>query len=154
MSKHPFSGPYSINTRADLAQLATYFHQNNIEFHPDTPIEDYIDTDTGLPTFTSAEASTLQRAVDDAFAFCAGNDIDIYDVMGPPYTPEQILRALISLAIANIDPAAMPALSSMGSTDVGRERLEDLIYQMCATDGIAIQTAMSTLESDLPNEQE
>ena len=43
----------------------------------------------------------------------------------------------------------LPRLREFISTPEGMERAEDMIYSMCANDGIAVQTAMSNLDSDL-----
>ena len=43
----------------------------------------------------------------------------------------------------------LPRLREFISSPEGMERAEDMIYSMCANDGIAVQTAMSNLDSDL-----
>lgn len=43
----------------------------------------------------------------------------------------------------------LPRLKEFISTPEGMERAEDMVYSMCANDGIAVQTAMSNLDSDL-----
>lgn len=47
----------------------------------------------------------------------------------------------------------LPRVQNFISTSEGMERAETLLFEMCASDGIAVQTAMSQLESELANEQ-
>lgn len=48
-----------------------------------------------------------------------------------------------------IDKRVQPQLHAMAQTDTGREALEDILYNVCAESGCAVQSAMSNLESEL-----
>jgi hypothetical protein len=59
------------------------------------------------------------------------------------------LRQMIADKITEMDQRALPELFAMASTEQGAETLESMIFSMCADRGISIQTAMSTLESEM-----
>ena len=48
-------------------------------FHPDDPIEDYIDNN-GNPSFPVNEVTTLERLMDESFEYCEANNLDIYEI--------------------------------------------------------------------------
>lgn len=59
------------------------------------------------------------------------------------------LRKMIREKIKQMDQRALPELFAMASTEQGTETLEGMIFGLCADRGISIQTAMSTLESEM-----
>lgn len=60
--------PQSVNSVQDAKQVVSYlFEILGGGFHPDTPISDYINTGTILPTFTEPEISRLQPLLEQCF---------------------------------------------------------------------------------------
>lgn len=51
-----------------------------IGFHPDTPFDDYINTDTRRRIFTDDEAEELDTTLAECFAVCKRLGIDIYGI--------------------------------------------------------------------------
>lgn len=47
-------------------------------FHPDTPFEDYININTGDPTFTAVQSERLNKWREKAFVDCNTLCLDIY----------------------------------------------------------------------------
>jgi hypothetical protein len=64
-------------------------------------------------------------------------------------TEEQKLAKMISNKLDEACNEGLPRLCKYIESKGGRETAENMIYNMCATSGISIQTAMSTLNSDL-----
>lgn len=58
-----------INTKADVKaffHFLVFVEDLGVGFHPDTPMEDYIDQN-GEPTYTHERACELQRTLDQCF---------------------------------------------------------------------------------------
>lgn len=76
--------------------VAKYKHINNVDdvknfindvysilhlnFHPDTPFNDYINLDTDQPTFNVSESNALDNILDQCFLYCEKNNLDIYEI--------------------------------------------------------------------------
>lgn len=63
-------------------------------FHPDTPIHEYVNVQTGDPTFEPRLAVQLQRQLEKCFLVCMRKKVDIYELgvelqINPP-RPEKI----------------------------------------------------------------
>lgn len=61
------------------------------------------------------------------------------------------------MIVARLDdccPTKLPRLKMFVSTPEGIEQARDMIFEMCAREGMAIQTAMSLIDSDLTEHQE
>ena len=72
-----------ITNRTEVAQFANYLVNGlNINFHPDTPFEDYIEIGTQVSTFTPEDAAIGNRLMDECFAVCDKDEDEIYDIMG------------------------------------------------------------------------
>ena len=72
-----------ITNRQEVAQFANYLVNGlNINFHPDTPFEDYVEIKTKENTFTPEDAVIGNRLMDECFAVCDKDDDEIYDIMG------------------------------------------------------------------------
>lgn len=71
----------AINTENDLREMLTeVISYLGWAFHPDDPMTDYVRRNTGEPSYTSEEAERLDNLMDEAFAFCEHNCIDIYEL--------------------------------------------------------------------------
>lgn len=63
---------------------------------------------------------------------------------------EAELKKQISLEFDKCCQPELKTLSAFIATPTGRERAENIVFEICSTQGIAIQSAMSLLDSDLP----
>ena len=52
--------------------------ERKINFHPDNDFEDYINIASHKPSFTSDECSIYNRLMDESFAVCKKEGVDIY----------------------------------------------------------------------------
>ncbi len=50
-----------------------------LNFHPDTPFEDYIGANS-VPTFTNEESIILDKAMEACFVYCQQNQLDLYEI--------------------------------------------------------------------------
>lgn len=65
---------------------------------------------------------------------------------------EKAQEKLVKMISEKLDVACsegLPRLCKFIESDGGRETAEEMIYNMCANDGISVQTAMSVIDSDL-----
>lgn len=69
-----------IKTIDDVKQFFKDLIGEDLNFHPDTPFEDYINGDTKEPTYTKDEAAFRDGLMDRAFEVCRHVDVDIYDL--------------------------------------------------------------------------
>lgn len=66
-----------------IDDVKTFFEQlleESLNFHPDTPFEDYINMETGKDTYTISEAAIRNELLDKCFKVCRKNKVDIYDL--------------------------------------------------------------------------
>lgn len=69
-----------IETVSDVKQfISACFHGLRLNFHPDTPFEDYIDR-YGKPIFNTTEQVSLEKALGKCFKVCQGGNVDIYGI--------------------------------------------------------------------------
>lgn len=54
--------------------------ERKLNFHPDTPFEDYINIETREPSFTQEEAETYNRLMEESFSICETEGVDIYEI--------------------------------------------------------------------------
>ena len=71
----------TIKTENDLrAMLTDVIGYLGWAFHPDEPMTEYVQRDSGEPSYTSEEAQRLDNLMDKAFDFCEQHEIDIYEL--------------------------------------------------------------------------
>ena len=71
----------TINTENDLREILTeVISYLGWAFHPDEPMTDYVNRETGEPSYTPEEAKRLDTLMDEAFGFCKQHGIDIYEM--------------------------------------------------------------------------
>ena len=80
-----------------ISDVRSFFHLLVVElelgggFHPDTPIRDYVNNETGKATFTFEEADRLQGVLDKCFQVCQHGNYDIYQqIADPAFNPPPI----------------------------------------------------------------
>lgn len=75
-----------INT-IEAVRLFAYqlVNNENLSFHPDDDFADYTNTTTNKSTYTSENASHLNRHMQKCFAVCEKSGVDIYEIMGESF---------------------------------------------------------------------
>lgn len=72
-----------ITNRKEVALFANYLVNGlNINFHPDTPFEDYVEYNTDISTFSKEDAAIGNRLMDECFTVCDKDEDEIYNIMG------------------------------------------------------------------------
>lgn len=59
----------------------------DLNFHPDTPFEDYIHGETRQATYTRAEADIRNQLMEQCFDVCEQVNIDIYEIANEIFPP-------------------------------------------------------------------
>lgn len=59
--------------------ISECFHGLRLNFHPDTPFEDYIDQ-YGKQTFSTTDQLALEKALEECFEVCQGTNVDLYGI--------------------------------------------------------------------------
>ena len=71
-----------ITSLSEVEAFARYLYDEaKVAFHPDEPFEDYVSTGSDNYAFTEAEAKILNQRMDESFAVCENEDVDIYEFM-------------------------------------------------------------------------
>jgi hypothetical protein len=71
---------FIINSREDIAAFFNYLvHDLGLSFHPDTPFSEYVQPDNSL-CFTLGQVEHLEGILEQCYAWCHAEDIDIYDI--------------------------------------------------------------------------
>jgi hypothetical protein len=72
----------SINTIEDVKQFVRILmEEENLNFHPDTPFEDYVFADSGKPNYTATEAKLRDQRLRDCFAFGERNGLNVHELI-------------------------------------------------------------------------
>ena len=71
----------NINTENDLCEMLTeVINHLGWAFHPDDPMTDYVNRETGELSYTPEETERLDHLMDEAFDFCNQQGLDIYEL--------------------------------------------------------------------------
>lgn len=54
--------------------------ERKVSFHPDDDFADYVNMETGEPTFTPDEVLLYNRLMDESFEVCEKNNVEIYEL--------------------------------------------------------------------------
>ena len=67
-----------------VKDVKTFFHhivsERKVNFHPDDMFEDYVSCEGGINTFTLGECALYNRLMDESFAICENEGVDIYSI--------------------------------------------------------------------------
>ena len=67
-----------------VKDVKTFFHhivsERKVNFHPDDMFEDYVSCEGGINTFTLGECAIYNRLMDESFAVCNNEGVDIYAI--------------------------------------------------------------------------
>ena len=70
-----------IKTVEDVNKFFDYLlEERRVNFHPDTPFEDYINVETKEPSFTQEEVRVFNRLMEESFDVCEAEGVDIYEI--------------------------------------------------------------------------
>ena len=77
---------YNANSHImTVKDVETFFHhivfERNVNFHSDDMFEDYVSCEGGINTFTLGECTVYNRLMDESFAICEKEGIDIYGIV-------------------------------------------------------------------------
>jgi hypothetical protein len=79
-----------INEIKTIDDVKAFFRQlldEDLNFHPDTPFEDYIHGETRKPTYSIAEAAIRNKLMEQSFDVCEEVNIDIYEIANKIFPP-------------------------------------------------------------------
>ena len=76
---------YNANSHImTVKDVETFFHhivfERKVNFHPDDMFEDHVSCAGGINTFTLGECAVYNRLMDESFAVCKKEEIDIYEI--------------------------------------------------------------------------
>lgn len=67
-----------------VKDVKTFFHhivsERKVNFHPDDMFEDYVSCEGGINTFTLGKCAIYNRLMDESFAVCNNEGVDIYAI--------------------------------------------------------------------------
>jgi hypothetical protein len=69
-----------FTTKEEIQEFFRVLQHEDISFHPDKKFEDYINNDTQKRRYNDAEVALRVNMLDNAFEYCKGNNIDIYNL--------------------------------------------------------------------------
>lgn len=69
-----------IKTVEDVQAFFRELHAEDLNFHPDDDFSNYVNIDTGQPTYTISEAVERNKLLDQSFEVCEQNRVDIYEL--------------------------------------------------------------------------
>jgi len=70
----------TIETIEDVKDFFRQLLSEGLNFHPDTPFEDYINGETRLDTYSLEEAKLRNELLDECFTVCDKFNADIYEI--------------------------------------------------------------------------
>lgn len=76
---------YNANSHImTVKDVETFFRhivfERKVNFHPDDMFEDYVSCEGGINTFTLEECAIYNRLMDESFAICEKEEVDIYSI--------------------------------------------------------------------------
>lgn len=67
-----------------VKDVEAFFHhivfERKVNFHPDDMFEDYVSFEGGINTFTLDDCAIYNRLMDESFAVCNKEGVDIYEI--------------------------------------------------------------------------
>ena len=76
-----------MKTVDDVRDFFEELKQQGVNFHPDDNFNNYVNIETGQPSFSAAQAAELNDKLDQAFEVCEAADVDIYELCLEVFTP-------------------------------------------------------------------
>lgn len=67
-----------------VKDVKTFLHhivsERKVNFHPDDMFENYVSCEGGINTFTLGECAVYNRLMDESFAICVNEGVNIYEI--------------------------------------------------------------------------
>jgi hypothetical protein len=82
---------------ADVKEFMRELVQEGTNAHPDEDFSNYVNMNTGLPSYTAEEAAERNRLMNQCFNVCEAAGQDVYDVMQEIFLTETGLDKFIPL---------------------------------------------------------
>ncbi|MES2275437.1 MAG: hypothetical protein V4592_05415 [Bacteroidota bacterium] len=86
-----------IKSLDDVTEFVVQLVEEGLNYHPDDDFENYVNIETGEPSYTAAEASLRNRLNTQCFEVCESAGADIYDISMEIYLKETGLDKFIPL---------------------------------------------------------
>lgn len=86
-----------IKTLDDVTEFVVQLVAEGLNYHPDDDFENYINIETGEPSYTPVEAFLRNRLNTQCFEVCESADADIYDISMEIFLKETGLDKFIPL---------------------------------------------------------
>lgn len=87
-----------IKTTKDVVTYAKQLIKEGVNFHCDEDFKNYINLKTNVPTYSTEEAELRNELMNQCFAVCEKNGVDVYDTMGDVLLKETGLDKFIPLS--------------------------------------------------------
>ena len=76
-----------MKTIDDVRDFFEELKQQGVNFHPDDNFNNYVNVETGQPSFSTAQAAELNDKLDQAFEICEAEGVDIYELCLEVFAP-------------------------------------------------------------------
>lgn len=76
-----------MKTIDDIRDFFEELKQQGVNFHPDDNFNNYVNVETGQPSFSAAQAAELNDKLDQAFGVCEAEGVDIYELCLEVFAP-------------------------------------------------------------------
>jgi hypothetical protein len=86
-----------IKTIEDVEEFVTQLVAEGLNYHPDDDFENYIDIETGDPSYMPEEALLRNKLNQQCFEICEKTETDIYDISMEIFLKETGLDKYIPL---------------------------------------------------------
>ncbi len=86
-----------IENLDDVAEFARTVIRNGVNLHPDDDFRNYVNIETGKPTYTEENALEYNRDMANAFSVCDKCGVDIYGFIQKIFLVETGLDRLIPM---------------------------------------------------------
>lgn len=89
-----------ILTIEDVKQFAKQLTAEGLSFHPDDDFNDYVNIAAGAPSYSTQDAEIRNELMNQCFAVCENEGLDIYEIMMEEMLLESGLDKIIPLPSA------------------------------------------------------
>lgn len=86
-----------IKTLDDVKEFVHQLMAEGLNYHPDDDFDNYVNMQTGEPSYLPAEASLRNQLNDQCFEVCEASGADIYDISMEIFLKETGLDEFIPL---------------------------------------------------------
>lgn len=80
----------NITSVDDVKLFLIELKKEDLNFHPDTPFEEYVNIGSQEPTYTKEETIVRGRLLHEAFDVCEEYRIDIYELSTETFTDQNM----------------------------------------------------------------